>query len=187
MASGTIDSMASVSRSRTGFKVSPRAMSSRRVRSSSTTRSERSRSRRPASDCRSFPRVRQANIPRHSSMTPSGKRLHTTSGPSTRLGGFLNGPKRPEALGKAPVEESLDGAGAVRGESAGAGAGEVRVSDHGAVSADRRPQISGPRKPSILVLIEHVHRLVTQFGELRSPAGAAADGEVILNGADHVD
>src|ERR1019366_1645198 len=69
-----------------------------------------------------------------------------------------------------------------------AGAGEVRVADDRAVR--RRallPVLTRPGEPAVLLLIEHVQRLVAQLRELGAPPRAAADRAIVLNRADDVD
>ena len=49
------------------------------------------------------------------------------------------------------------------------------------------PVVASPALPAVLVLIEHVQRLVAELGELRAPASAAADRAVVQHGADDID
>src|SRR5512134_1453888 len=89
------------------------------------------------------------------------------------------------SLREASREEGLDSGGAVLPEEARAGAGEVRVADHRV--ADLREGRSRPLEPAIAVLVEDEERLVAELGELRPPAGAALDGVIGEDLADHVD
>src|SRR5215813_11728342 len=46
---------------------------------------------------------------------------------------------------------------------------------------------AGPSLPAVLLLVEHVERLVTELGELGAPPGATAHGAVREHRADDVD
>src|SRR5260221_7592227 len=49
------------------------------------------------------------------------------------------------------------------------------------------PVLAGPRKPAVLLLVEHVQWLVTQLRELRAPSRAAPHGPIVEDGADAID
>ena len=69
-----------------------------------------------------------------------------------------------------------------------AGAGEMRCVMIGPLAdVPLLPVLAGPGEPAVLLLIEHVQRLVAQLGELGAPAGAAADRAVVEDRADDVD
>src|SRR5690242_15698296 len=75
----------------------------------------------------------------------------------------------------------------VRFQRASPRAREVCAGDEWRVrGAALLPVLAGPREPAVPVLIEHVQLLVAQFRELRAPSRAAADGAVLLHGADDV-
>src|SRR5581483_8300012 len=84
-------------------------------------------------------------------------------------------------------EQAFDRPLAVGFQRASPGAGEMRTRDERSVrGAALLPVLAGPREPAILVLIEHVQLLVTKLGKLRAPSRAAADGAILLHGADDV-
>src|SRR5216683_1049867 len=75
-------------------------------------------------------------------------------------GGSTDG-KRSRRSAERPTEELVDGTLAVWQHLARAGAGEVRVGDQRCVrGAALLPVFARPREPAVLLLIEHVQRLV---------------------------
>src|SRR5687767_14816018 len=72
--------------------------------------------------------------------------------------------------GEAPIEQLADRPRAVRVQRSRSRAGEVRVRDDRFAGADWRPELTCPREPLVLFLIEHIQRLIAQLGELRAPA-----------------
>src|SRR4029079_15802537 len=102
----------------------------------------------------------------------------TTSRPGAdsrrRSNGGSTAGRRSRRSAERPVEEVVDRLLAVGPDGAGAGAGEMRLSDQLRVlRAALLPVYTRPREPRVLLLIEHVERLVAELGELRAPSGSA--------------
>jgi hypothetical protein len=88
-------------------------------------------------------------------------------------------------LTERPLEEIIDGGGAVGFENASSGAGDLGMGDLGI--GDRFPCLAGPALPFAGFLVENEQGFVAQLCELGSPAGAALDRAVFQYLADDLD